>query len=384
MRHDCWSLWQDRGFLIHPDPIVELNTAIGSDFPIPAADIAELEAIAEDLPTLMETRRIRPTLDALPVLDMAGLNPLLDSIDFRIIERLNQIYAYFASAYVYAPGEETAKRIPRGVAVPLVQLAAMVERPPILSYAGYVLNNWRRSVHDAPLVVDRLTLNQPFLGNKDESWFILIHADIEARASGALNGVQAAAQAVGAADTAGVEAGLRATIDSLHQMMATFKRMPEGCDSDVYYFKVRPYIFGFNDVVYEGVFNDEPQTFRGQTGAQSSIIPALVAAFGLKHEKSSLTHHLEIMQDYMPRPHREFIARMKRAGIRSFVAEAGVPSLNEAYNEALRQLLAFRHQHYGYAARYIFDKVENPIGTGGTVFMEWLKVLITETEAQML
>jgi indoleamine 2,3-dioxygenase len=265
-----------------------------------------------------------------------------------------------------------------------VQLAALVERPPILSYAGYVLNNWRRNGHDAPLAVDYLALNQPFLGNQDEQWFILIHADIEARAAGALNGVEAAARAAAADDTAGVEAGLCATIDSLHAMMATFKRMPEGCDPDVYYFKVRPYIFGFNDVVYEGAFNDAPQTFRGQTGAQSSIIPALGAALGLKHEKSSLTHHLDIMQDYMPRPHREFIARMKHAGIRPFVVEAGSRALNDAYNEALRHMLAFRQQHYGYATRYIFDKVENPVGTGGTVFMEWLRVLITETEAQMI
>ncbi len=384
MRHDCWNLWTDRGFLIHPDPITELNAVIGGGFPVPASDIAELEAIAEDLPTLMESRQIRAALDGLPVFDMSGLNAQLDSLDFRIIERLNQIYCYFASAYVYAPGEEAAHHIPRGVAVPLVQLAAMVERPPLLSYAGYVLNNWRRSSHDAPLVVDRLTLNQPFLGNKDESWFILIHADIEARAADALNGVQAAAHAAGEDDAAGVEAGLGATIDSLRQMMATFRRMPEGCDSDVYYFKVRPYIFGFNDVVYEGVFNNEPQTYRGQTGAQSSIVPALVAALGLKHEKSTLTHHLEIMQDYMPRPHREFIARMKRSGIRPFVAEAGIASLNEVYNESLRQLLAFRQQHYAYATRYIFEKVENPIGTGGTVFMDWLKVLIAETEAQLI
>lgn len=384
MRHDCWSLWPDRGFLMHPDPIPELNAVIGGAFPVPAADIAHIEAIAEDLPTLLETGQLRATLDSLPVYDLAALGAQQDSIDFRIIERLHQMYAYFASAYVHAPGEAAAHHIPRGVAVPLAALSALVERPPILSYAGNVLSNWGRSGQDAPLAVDSLAINQPFLGSGDESWFIRIHADIEARAAGALNGVQAAAGAAGDDDAAGVEAGLSETLDSIQAMMSSFRRMPEGCDPDVYYQAVRPFMFGFNDVVYEGVFNEQPQTFLGPTGAQSSVVPALVAALGLRHEKSSLTQYLDVMQDYMPVPHRACIARMKRAGIRSFILEAGSPVLNTAYNEAVRTLAAFRRQHYGYATRYIFNKVENPVGTGGTKFTEWLQVLIAETDAQLL
>ncbi len=96
-------------------------------------------------------------------------------------------------------------------------------------------------------------------------------------------------------------------------MIASFHRMPEGCDSDVYYFKVRPYIFGFNEVIYEGAFGNQPQTFRGQTGAQSSIVPALVAALGLQHETTGLTQHLDIMKAYMPKPHREFVESMHAA-----------------------------------------------------------------------
>ena len=45
--------------------------------------------------------------------------------------------------------------------------------------------------------------------------------------------------------------------------------MPEGCSAEVYFKKVRPYIFGFTDIVYEGCFGDVPQSYRGETGAQS-------------------------------------------------------------------------------------------------------------------
>jgi indoleamine 2,3-dioxygenase len=44
----------------------------------------------------------------------------------------------------------------------------------------------------------------------------------------------------------------------------------------------------------------------------------------------------------------------------------------------------FRSLHYHFATEYIFRKVSNPVGTGGTVFMDWLKQLIGETEQQLV
>ena len=51
--------------------------------------------------------------------------------------------------------------------------------------------------------------------------------------------------------------------------------MPEKCDPYVYYHRVRPYIFGTKDnpdlkkgLIYENQFDNKPQFFRGETGAQ--------------------------------------------------------------------------------------------------------------------
>jgi len=38
-----------------------------------------------------------------------------------------------------------------------------------------------------------------------------------------------------------------------------------------------------NGVVYENCFNNEPQYYRGETGAQDSIIPAMDCALGLEY-----------------------------------------------------------------------------------------------------
>jgi indoleamine 2,3-dioxygenase len=87
----------------------------------------------------------------------------------------------------------------------------------------------------------------------------------------------------------------------------------------------------------------------------------------------------------MPKPHREFIAAMGASGIRAAVLRhPGNQSLAETYNESLRQVLEFRRLHFHYATTYIAEKVSNPLGTGGTVFMDWLNQLIRETEQQLV
>jgi indoleamine 2,3-dioxygenase len=381
MNQNCWDIWPDRGFLMNPDPIVYLSQVDGLDALVPSEAIEHIEQVSFNLPDLLEGRQIRQTLAKLPAYDLSVLR---DVQDFRVVERFMQIYCYFASAYIYATHEEPERCIPAGVAKPLYQLSQMVERPPIITYTSYVLGNWVRP-EGGDVVVDDLKLVQPFLGVADESWFILIHADIEARATQALSGLRRAVEAAAHDDVPELESALVEISAGLERMIQTFGRMPEGCNSDVYYFQVRPYIFGFTDVLYEGVeaYGGKPQSFRGQTGAQSSIVPALVAGLGLEHEQNALIEHLTIMKDYMPKPHRAFVEQMHDSGIRQCVL-AHRSALADAYNHALRKVIEFRQQHFHYATVYIAQKVSNPMGTGGTVFMEWLSQLVRESEAQLV
>ncbi len=369
----CWQIWQDRGFLISPDPL-ESSPLIPD----------EVLHAAHSIPHLLEDGTLQDALRSLSVHDYT--DAITQDPDFRLTERLMQIYSYFASSYVYSKGvvEDPTRTLPQSVAVPLVQLGHAVQRPPILSYSGYVLSNWRRIDPSGPIALGNIETIQHFRGGRDEDWFVLVHVDIEARAAGALSGIQQAAEAAANHDAAALESSLTRVHDSIAGMVASFHRMPEGVDTDIYYWKVRPYIFSFTDIAYEGVtaFKGQPQSYRGQTGAQSSIVPALVAAFGLQHEQSGLTQHLEIMKDYMPRPHREFIESMRVNGIRDAVIALSRPTLSEVYNTCLDRLLEFRRLHYHYATIYIAKKVASPVGTGGTIFMDWLNQLADETEAQ--
>src|SRR5262249_42667485 len=149
---------------------------------------------------------------------------------------------------------------------------------------------------DQPIALGNIQLTQNFSlagdGKSDEDWFILTHVDIEARASLVLSSIRSAQACIDKNDPAVAETVLDGLRAGLHAMNQTMNRMPEGCSPEVYFRKVRPYIFGFNDIIYEGCFGNAPQTLRGETGAQSSIVPTVLRALGIQHQNSMLTAHL--------------------------------------------------------------------------------------------
>ncbi len=380
MEQPCWQIGADRGFLITPNPITTLR---GVDTPLDTDITDHIESLGDQVPILLENGAYRATFDAMPVYDMRPLRQL--DGQSVIIEHLMMRYGYFANGYIYADPANPANRLPKSIAMPLVQLSQMVNRPPILTYASYVLANWRLQDPQGAITVDNADIIQRYCGGNDERWFILIHVNIEANAAGALTGLQHATESAKNDDLTGVINGLRQIPDSITAMMNTFNRMTEHCDPDVYYHHIRPYLFGLTNVIYEGVdeFTGKPQSYRGNSGAQSSIIPALVAGLGLQHEQSAMTTHLKIMHDYMPKPHRDFITRMERDNIRAFVlAHRQNGDLRDSYNLALSHLLQFRRLHLHFANTYVAQRGTNPIGTGGTTFMDWLKQLADETERQ--
>jgi indoleamine 2,3-dioxygenase len=364
-----WQL-HDRGFLPTRDPLDRLND--------PA--LQGVERLSTDLPRLVHEQIFRrSSADYLvPAVDWEAIVVTREDAE---IERLFMLFSYFASAYVHTPGLPPVDRIPSYLAVPLVRLAQIVQRPPILAYAAYCLHNWRRIDPAKPVALGNIELLQNFSlpndGKQDEDWFILVHVDIEARAGTTLQATRLTKAAIAQNDVRAMQALLEMTAGSMNQMNQTLNRMPEGCSPDVYFRKVRPYIFGFTDIIYEGCFGNVPQTYRGETGAQSSIVPTMLMALGIRHQNSLLTKHLEDMQNYMPVPHRQFIR--ETASVREFVLTHG-GRLTELYNTCLSELIAFRSRHFEYAVNYIEKKVNNPLGTGGTPFVPWLRQLIEETK----
>lgn len=159
----------DRGFLPKQDPLLTLSH-----------EFAPWEQLASELPKLLVTQKLRIIIDHLPILS-------IDQLTHRELERAMLLLSFIGHSYVWG-GEKAAETISLPVAKPWYEVAAKLQRPPVLSYASYALNNWRRINQDEPIALGNIALLQNFYGGLDEEWFVLIHVDIEMKAATVLNG----------------------------------------------------------------------------------------------------------------------------------------------------------------------------------------------------
>ncbi len=384
----AFDISPERGFLPVTDPLDRLP-----DEPI-------LNQIAAELPKYLAARQFRHFIqDRLEI-----MGAVADEWGLDVFRSVMRILSFAGHAYVWEDPDHPASRLPVSLALPWHTVAQQLGRPPVLSYASYALHNWRRLDPQNPIELDNIVLLQNFLGGLDEEWFVLIHIDIEAKAGSGLAGLIQAQNAAQADKAEDVLQGLRALAAAQEAMRETLLRMPERCDPYIYYSRVRPYIHGWKNspalphgVIYEGVaeYAESPHQFRGETGSQSSIVPALDAGLGIPHADDPLTQYLVEMRDYMPPRHRAFLAalearmdRQQRPLLYGYVRDrkATHPELWRAFCACVDLLAQFRDIHIGYAERYIFRQnqshTSNPtaVGTGGTPFMPYLNKHLEETK----
>ena len=377
-----YEIDEHRGYLPPADPLRELPPAL-----------AVWDEIAYDLPKLLVSGRIRTFLRNIPLIDPTP--HLSTPAQWR---RAMQALSYIGHAYVW--GEPAPpSTLPANIALPWYTIAQHLGRPPVLSYASYALDNWRRLEPEGPITLDNIALIQNFLAGLDEEWFILIHVAIEAAAAPALRALPPLVKAVSEENSTAAYEALSTITQALEEMYRLLLRMPEKCDPYIYYHRVRPYIHGWKNnpalpegLVYEGVeaYDGKPQQFRGETGAQSGIIPALDAALGITHADDPLRAYLREMLDYMPPAHRQFILDLETYDIARRRAFFRQNLLRDLYNSCLHWIERFRSLHLEYAATYIARQhqasVANPteVGTGGTPFMPYLAKHRDETAQHKL
>jgi indoleamine 2,3-dioxygenase len=308
-------------------------------------------------------------------------------------------YSFLIQAYVWGEPEPPAY-LPANLARPIVAIADRLGQAPLLPYSAYVLDNWARLDKSGPIDLENIRMVQNFLGGADENWFVMVHVAIEAEAGVLLDNAAKLVTVAREGEAAEAERLLLEMDAAWERIYGHFARMPERCDPYIYFNRVRPYIHGWANnpalgegLVYEGVdrFEGQPQAFRGQTGSQSSIVPAMDALFGVGHSDDPLKRFLDELHRYRPVPHRRFVEDLgAQSTLREFVAASHVPSLRDAFNACLGQATRFRTHHLEYAATYInkqmgSQKGNDPdVGTGGTPFMRYLKKHRDENRAQFV
>jgi indoleamine 2,3-dioxygenase len=386
MRLSDYGMSRERGFL-SPYEIDEVFLPTWFD---PVVDTAER------LSDLLTSGRARHWLAKLPepaIADWAGTAPE------EQVRTMMVRYSFLVQAWVW--GEpEPPRSLPANLARPIVALADRLGQAPLLPYSAYVLDNWARIDKADPVTLDNIRMVQNFLGGADENWFVMIHVAIEAEAGVLLDNAVELVAAAAREDAPACEALLAGMDLAWERIYAAFKRMPERCDPYIYFHRVRPYIHGWANnpalgegLVYDGVeaFEGKPQAYRGQTGSQSSIVPAMDALFGVRHSDDPLKAFLDELHHYRPVAHRRFIEDLARnSTVRDFVTRTNSPVLRDAFNACLEQVARFRTRHLEYAASYINKQAgsiagnDPDVGTGGTPFMKYLKKHRDENRAQVV
>ena len=357
----------ERGFLPGKDPSQKLPEQFES-----------WESLAENLSEYLKTERLREKIDSLPLINDPGFETDAEW------ERAMLLLSYFAHSYVHAPPSPST-HIPDTIAIPWIKVSKHLRRKPILSHSSSVLNNWRRTNLAKPISIGNMETLIQFYGSPDERWFFLITIEIEYAGAIAIPLMLEIINCVEEGDY------INATriMDRIHHILISMtdilEKMYDGCDPEVFYTSIRPFLASFEGIRYEGT-ELEPQSHHGGSAAQSSLIQFFDAALGIRNEDPDTREYLELMRKHMPYKHAEFLEYVEGcSSIGSKYQEN--EEFKNSYETCLNLLLHFRNTHYKMVAVYIMKQAKKSqaeaVGTGGTSPMEFLNSVKSQVKKRL-
>lgn len=329
--------------------------------------------------------------------------------------------------YIHSLPPSEPVRIPSPISLPLLQISAQLQLPPLLTYSDNVLYNWHLDTDDPDALPSQSTIqcHTTFTSTSDEAEFYLVSARIELAAVEALDLMRSTMDEAFVGDNIAI----RRITEYLHQLTIVIRQMKlilldikKKCSPEVFYHQIRPWLRGEDSQsgrkwIFEGIDQDpslvEPVELSGSSAGQSSILQALDIFLGVDHyppleERKELNEEcpeqgsllLKRMRLYMPRHHRNFLIHLEKnprplrqlvTSISSGASESD-QALLKAYNDTVLSLKELRNAHMNIVALFIIgpahldrlistsdhvgfarDKELLLKGTGGTDVVRFLK-----------
>jgi indoleamine 2,3-dioxygenase len=223
-------------------------------------------------------------------------------------------------------------------------------------------------------------------GLKDEEWFYLISVALESRGGPIIKELLNCMEATARGDEGALINSLARTTMNIKSIGMLLERMYERCDPQTYYHDVRPLLAGTKGMASlglpKGVYfdmgdgNGEWRQYSGGSNGQSSLIQLLDIALGIEHHatgahrgrsvdagvKSKANPYMADMRNYMPGPHRRFLAYVEEnTKVRAYcISEEASEGVKAAYNETVEALSKFRDIHIQIVTRYIITPSRSP------------------------
>ena len=312
-----------------------------------------------------------------------------DSVDPFILQALFRAYTFIASAYTlelsYQVFVDTGKygparrMIPANIARPLVLVAERLKVYPWLDYHyAYSLGNYVKIDPSGSLDWKNLGMACSFTGGQDEVGFIMLHVYINELSPALIDSTMKYKESQDSSHLASVAQVMRKINDRRKEMWEA-SRHERYNDFRIFIMGIKGNTELFGDgVVYEGCYDDQPQQFRGQTGAQDNIIPMMDIFTGVVdyYPHNKLTEYLLDLRTYRPVCIQDFLT-----DLRSHYSENPVISklLREKDANGLlyllqivEQIYLFRNGHWSFIQKYIMANTKYENATGGTPIISWV------------
>ncbi|KAH8881636.1 hypothetical protein GQ53DRAFT_848181 [Thozetella sp. PMI_491] len=278
-----------------------------------------------------------------------------------------------------------------------------------MEYAGsYALFNYRLEDPTRGLEYSNLRLIRAFEHGLDptssEAGFVLVHVDMVKNSGPLVAGTVAALDACANARTTPLQDRkvLNDSLAAVHMSMQRINSVMETMwakSKPGAYTSFRTFIFGItsqsmfpNGVVYEGVGDGTPLSFRGESGANDSMVPLCDNLLQIPMPDTPLTAILKDFRQYRPSDHRQFLEWVKERsiglGLKDWALRTDLAGQEQAGLSAtevddikesrrlwlriLHEVRDFRWRHWCFAREYILKRTSHPTATGGSPIVTWL------------
>lgn len=311
--------------------------------------------------------------------------------DIMVFQALFRTYCILASAftlelsyqeYVKTGNYGKARNyLPPNISIPLVYLSEKIGAYPWLDYFyAYGPGNYVKLFSHGGLHWSNLDMACKFHGSNDEVGFMMVHVYINELSPLLVKSV--------------MDYGSSKRNESLLLCCKIMKEMNERrkemwtASKYKNYNDFRVFIMGIEGnkdifpkgVVYRDCFDNKPQYFRGQTGAQDSIIPMMDIFTGIinYYPDNQLTKYLLDLRSYRPKCIQEFFEDLQSYYLdtnnnifdhmkRTNNVEGLIYLLN-----IVDEVYLFRNGHWQFVQKYIMSNTKYSVATGGTPITSWL------------
>mmetsp|Transcript_68344 Transcript_68344/g.134340 ORF Transcript_68344/g.134340 Transcript_68344/m.134340 type:complete len:482 (+) Transcript_68344:76-1521(+) len=375
----------EHGFLPVKDPMSRLPERYSA-----------LQTVMEEMPTNKVYPSVPGTL-ATPnaieksVADLPDYTELTkQETDVFVIQALYRAFTFLASAYTLELSYQqfvidgnygkARTSLPPNVARPLVVVSEKLDVYPFLDYHySYSLGNYVKKDPSGTLHWKNLDMACRFSGTPDEIGFIMLHVYINELSPALVDGIMR----VGRGEN--VSANLKRTALTMKDINSRRKEMWAASRHERYN-DFRIFIMGIkgnealygDGLIYEGCFDNQPQQYRGQTGAQDSLIPMMDIFSGIVdyYPENKLTEYLLDLRTYRPKCIQEFFIDLRThysaKPLFNTLCDAGKFEELIYLLSIVNEVYLFRNGHWQFVQKYIMANTKYPKATGGTPITSWL------------